>query len=95
MSSKYISTQQAAEFLNVTRQHISALVRQGHIKATRIGRVLLINYNSVVKYYHPKGRPFGSKDKQPRKRREPKPPPTIKIESRPASPSRLKRTIGL
>ncbi len=69
----YMTTQEAAEYLGVTRQHVAALARTGTLQSESIGRTLLIKQKSVVEYdqwfLRLRGRPPGCKDSQPRKKR--------------------------
>jgi excisionase family DNA binding protein len=78
---KYWTTQEAAEFLDCTRQHVSLLVRQGKLRAKRFGRVLMVSSASVQAFLFSAartiGRPIGSYDKQPRKPR----PPVLRVKA--------------
>lgn len=59
-----LSAQQAADALGVSRMQISRLVRQGDLRATRLGNALLIDADSVSEYRElrpDRGRPLSAR----------------------------------
>jgi len=51
-----VGTKEAAERLGLTQQHISALIRSGELRASRIGRTWVIDERSL-KAFEAKQRP--------------------------------------
>lgn len=50
VSRQYLSTQEAADTLGYSRQHIRVLIRSGHLRAERVGRNWLILAEAVQEY---------------------------------------------
>ena len=46
----YLSTEEAAEILGYTRQHVRVLIREGRLHGDRIGKNWLVSYSSVQEY---------------------------------------------
>ena len=46
----YLSTEEAAEILGYSRQHVRVLVREGRLQGDRIGKNWLVSYSSVQEY---------------------------------------------
>jgi excisionase family DNA binding protein len=44
------TTQKAAEFLNCSRPHVSKLIEEGKLNATKVGRHRRIQYKDLVEY---------------------------------------------
>jgi excisionase family DNA binding protein len=66
MAEEWITTQEAAEILGVTRQHIAYLIREGIIKGQKIGRDWLTTRSAVQDYLKNRPKP----GPQPRKRND-------------------------
>ncbi len=46
----YLSTEEAAEILGYSRQHVRVLVRKGRLQGDRVGKNWLVSYSSVQEY---------------------------------------------
>jgi excisionase family DNA binding protein len=42
-----LNTEEVAKRLNITRQHASALIREGKLPATKVGRDWIVNSNDL------------------------------------------------
>jgi excisionase family DNA binding protein len=50
MAEEWITTQEAAEIIGVTRNHIRYLIRNGKLEAKRFGRAWMVSYKSTEEY---------------------------------------------
>jgi excisionase family DNA binding protein len=67
---KLLTTNEAAEKLEVTPHQIRWLIRNGRLPAQRVGRDYFIKVNDLrLVKDRPRGRPKGAKDSKPRKRK--------------------------
>jgi excisionase family DNA binding protein len=57
MAEEWITTQEAAEILGVTRQHIAYLIREGIIEGQKIGRDWLTTRVAVEEYLKNRPKP--------------------------------------
>ena len=61
LASDYVSSADAATFLNLSRQRISALVKEGRLEAVRVhGRRVMVSRDSLAAYDRERriGRPY-------------------------------------
>jgi hypothetical protein len=46
----YVLIAEAAEHSGYTTQHISLLLRRGHVKGRKVGRIWLVDLNDLIRY---------------------------------------------
>ena len=63
MNDEWITTNEAAEIIDVTIHHVSYLLRQGHIKGQKFGNFWMVNRESAIQYAEQERKP-GPKGKQ-------------------------------